>query len=59
MLRDLATETALGARELARRGAPQALLKKLAARGWVEPCELAEVPPVPSAAARCAMPAAC
>ena len=49
VLRDLATEPALGARELARRGAPQALLKKLAARGWVEPCELAEVPPVPSA----------
>jgi primosomal protein N' (replication factor Y) len=46
VLRDLATETALGARELARRGAAPALLRRLAARGWVEPCEL-EAPPAP------------
>jgi primosomal protein N' (replication factor Y) len=46
VLRDLATETALSARELARRGAGPALLRRLAARGWVEPCEL-EAPPTP------------
>jgi primosomal protein N' (replication factor Y) len=48
VLRELASESALGARELARRGAPPALLRRLAVRGWVEPCELAESPRVPS-----------
>jgi primosomal protein N' (replication factor Y) len=46
VLQDLAGEAALGARELARRGATPALLRRLAALGWVEPCELAKPPPV-------------
>jgi primosomal protein N' (replication factor Y) len=44
VLRDLAGEAVLGARELARRGAAPALLRKLAERGWVEACELVEPP---------------
>jgi primosomal protein N' (replication factor Y) len=47
VLQDLAAETVLGARELARRGAAPAVLRRLAERGWVEPCELAEPAPVP------------
>jgi primosomal protein N' (replication factor Y) len=45
VLHDLSNEACLGARELARRGAPPAFMRRLAERSWVEPCELAEQPP--------------
>ena len=44
VLMALANETSLGARELSRRGAPRAFLKRLAERGFVEAFEVADAP---------------
>jgi primosomal protein N' (replication factor Y) len=45
VLKELAAAGPVGARALAERGAPPAYLKRLAARGWIEPCELPAAPP--------------